>query len=175
MIANYPENVSSNIPLVEKTTNVDLPPFIGCLIADKDGKTLLRYEIFSGALEFYLKKPREELFDLELITMFLSAFERFSEQLNFENMSGLNLNGNNLKMHSFFCFDKFTITFFVNPRINMNLFEKAMKNHFNCFFEENENLFENFYQRGTTLTVSRLEREGAQWLNALNKNLLVIK
>jgi hypothetical protein len=58
MIANYPENVSSNIPLVERTINDDLPPFIGCLIADKDGRTLLKYEIFSGALEFYLKTPR---------------------------------------------------------------------------------------------------------------------
>jgi len=175
MIANYPEIFISDNLAIEKKENDDLPPFIGCFIADKDGKMLLKFEIFSGALEFYLKKPHEDLFDLELITMFLSAFERFSEQINFESMSGLNLNASNLKMHSFFCFDKFTITFFINPRIDMNLFEKSMKNYFNSFFEKNKLIFENFYKRGSMSTVSRIEREGAQWLNKLNKNLLVLK
>ena len=175
MIANYPKTLIPNDSFVENSKNDDLPPFIGCFIADKDGKTLLKFEIFSGALEFYLKKPREEIFDLELITMFLSAFERFSEQINFESMSGLNLTSNNLKMHSFFGFDRFTITFFVNPRIDMKLFEKVMKNYFDNLFEDNKNIFENFYKKGLILTISRLENEGSRWLNKLNKNLLVLK
>lgn len=175
MIANYPEIFTSANSEIENKENDDLPPFIGCLIADKDGKTLLKYEIFSGALDFYLKKPNEDPFELDLIPMFMSAFERFSEQINFESMSGLNLESINLRMHSFFCFDKFTITFFVSARIDMNLFKKAMKDYFTNLFEENENLFENFYKRGTILTVSRLESAGAQWLNTLNKNLLVLK
>ena len=175
MIANHPEVLISDNIVIEKTKNDDLPPFVGCFIADKDGKMLLKFEIFSGALEFYLKKPHEEIFELDLIPMFLSAFERFSEQLNFESMSGLNLTSNNLKMHSFFGFNKFTITFFVNPRIDMSLFEKVMKNYFDNLFEENKNIFENFYKRGLMLTISRLESEGSQWLNKLNKNLLVLK
>ena len=175
MIANYPEIFISNNLTIEKKVNNDIPPFIGCLIADKDGKTLIKFEIFSGALEFYLKKPNEDPFDLDLIPMFLSAFERFSEQINFDSMLGLNLEARNLKMHSFFCFDKFTITFFVNPRINMSLFERTMKTYFSTLFKEHEYMFENFYKQGTTLTVSRVEREGAQWLNTLNKNLLVLK
>jgi hypothetical protein len=175
MLANYPETLLYDNSLVEKAKNDEIPPIIGCFIADKDGKTLLTFEIFHGALESYLKKPNEELFDLELITMFLSAFERFSEQINFESTSGFNLNANNLKMHSFFCFDKFTITFFVNPRINMSLFEKTMKNYFNCFFEENKNIFENFYLNGSVSLISSFEREGAHWLNKLNRNLLVLK
>ena len=175
MIANYPEIFISENPVIEKKENYEIPPFIGCLIADKDGKTLLKYEIFSGALTFYLKKPHEDLIDIDLIAMFLSAFERFSEQINFEKMAGLDLEANNLKMHSFFCFEKFTITFFVNPRLDMNLFKKAMKIHFTKLFEDNEIIFDNFYKLGTTLTVSRLEREGAQWLNTLNKNILVLK
>jgi len=175
MIANYPDIfISDNLKTINKENN-DLPPFLGCLIADKDGKTLLKFEIFSGALDFYLKKPNAAPFDLDLIPMFLSAFERFSEQINFESMAGLNLEASNLKMQSFFYFNKFTITFFVNPRTNMNLFERTMKQYFTILFEEQEHLFENFYKRGTALTVSRLEREGAQWLNALNKNLLVLK
>jgi len=174
MIANYPETLIYNNTFVEKTKNDDLPPFIGCFIADKDGKMLLKFEIYSGALEFFLKKPNEELFDLELITMFLSAFERFSEQINFESMSGLNLKGNNLKMHSFFCFDMFTITFFINPRIQVKLFEKAMKNYFTSFFEENKNILENLYTGGSISDISRLEYEGSQWLNKLNKNILVL-
>jgi hypothetical protein len=175
MIANYPEIFISEKLAITKKENDDLPPFIGCLIADKDGKTLIKFEIFSGALDFYLKKPNEAPFDLDLIPMFLSAFERFSEQINFDSMSGLNLEASNLKMHSFFSFEKFTITFFVNPRINTNLFERTVKTYFSTLFEEYEYLFSNFYKRGSTLIVSRLEREGAQWLNALNKNLLVVK
>jgi len=175
MIANYPEIFITNNLEITKKENDDLPQFIGCLIADKDGKTLLKFEIFSGALDFYLKKPNEASFDLDLIPMFLSAFERFSEQMNFDSMSRLNLEASNLKMHSFFCFEKFTVTFFVNPRINTSVFERTMKTYFYNLFEEHEYLFANFYKRGTTLTVSRLEREGAQWLNTLNKNLRVVK
>lgn len=175
MIANIPEVFFPNSNEIQRNEDFNLPPFIGCFVADKNGKTLLRFEIFSGALEFYLKKPHEELFDLELITMFLSAFERFTEQINFENMSGLNLKASNLKMHSIFSFENFTITFFVNPRMNMNLFEKAMKEYFSSLFEENREVFEDFYKKGTTLTVSRLEGEGSLWLNKLNKNLMVLK
>ena len=60
----------------------NLPPFIGCLIADKDGRCLIKLEIFEGALTYYLKNTMnddvEDGFDLDLIPMFIRAFERFS-------------------------------------------------------------------------------------------------
>ncbi len=171
MIANYPEVLISDNLKLKKKENPDLPPFIGCFIADKDGRNLLTFEIFHGALELYLKKPDEELFDLEFITMFLSAFERFSDQLNFQNMSGLNLTGNHLKMHSFFCFDQYTITFFVNPSINMDLFENLIKSYFKNFFEVNKEFFEDYNKRGSLTAITHLEPKGNRWLIELNKAL----
>ncbi|MBN1802540.1 MAG: hypothetical protein JW891_13595 [Candidatus Lokiarchaeota archaeon] len=150
----------------------DIPPFIGCFISDKDGKTLLRFEIFEGALENYLRTnptdEGEEIFDLELIPMFISAFERFSEQINFLDLSGLDLRGTGLKMYCFFCFEKFTITFFLNPTIYIKHLREKIISFFNEFFENNQDLFENFYKKCNPKEISRLSSIGNKWLNELN-------
>ncbi|MFX1275435.1 MAG: hypothetical protein ACFFBP_13945 [Promethearchaeota archaeon] len=175
MIANH-FNTEIYENLKEYTNNQgNIPPFIGCLIADKDGKTLLRFEIFEGALYYFLKNNMnddfEEEFDLDLIPMFISAFERFSETINFKDLSGLNLMGTGLKMHTFFCFEKFTVTFFLNPRVQVKLISNIIKDFLKVLFKDNEMIFNNFYVNCSREDLSRLEFTGNSWLNKINKYL----
>jgi len=153
----------------------NLPPFLGCLIADKDGKTLLRFEIFEGALNYYLKNKMidniEDGFDLDLIPMFISAFERFSETINFKDLSGLNLMGTGLKMHTLFCFERFTVTFFLNPKVQVKLISNMVKDFLKILFKENESLFDNFYKNCSMEELSKMEFSGNMWLNKMNKYL----
>ena len=153
----------------------NLPPFLGALIADKDGKTLLRFEIFEGALNYFLKNEMaediEDGFDLDLIPMFLSAFERFSETINFKGLSGLNLMGTGLKMHTFFCFEKFTVSFFLNPKVQVNLISNNIKDFLKILFKENESVFEDFYANCSMEKLSKIECSGNAWLNKMNKYL----
>ncbi|MFX1238117.1 MAG: hypothetical protein ACFFAS_19215 [Promethearchaeota archaeon] len=175
MIARF-SNISVE-PLTEHETPriENMPPVIGCFISDKDGKTLLSFEIFEGALEMFLKKENyngfKESFDLELIPMFISAFERFSEQLNFKDLSGLDLLGTGLKMYSFFCFEKFTVTFFLSPWISINKHSERVVAFFDRFFDSNRDLFENFYLKCTTEKIKQLNLVGNRWLNQLNSSL----
>ena len=59
------------------------PPFIGCLISDKDGIRIASFEVYKGALEFNIKrnmkdKSRCEHFDVDLISMYFCAFRQVS-------------------------------------------------------------------------------------------------
>ena len=153
----------------------NLPPFLGALIADKDGKTLLRFEIFEGALNYFLKKKMEDEvedgFDLDFISMFISAFERFSETINFKNLSGLNLMGRKLKMSTFFYFENFTVTFFLNPKVQVKLISNSIKDFLKTLFKENETIFENFYANCSMEKLKELELSGNKWLNKMNRYL----
>jgi hypothetical protein len=40
--------------LASSSINFSVPPFIGCMISDKDGKTIAIFEVFKGALEYIL-------------------------------------------------------------------------------------------------------------------------
>ncbi len=168
MIADF-SRISSEFSCID-----NIPPLIGCFVSDKDGKTILTFEIFEGALESYLKRNNddneEESFDLELIPMFISAFERFSEQINFNDLSGLDLRGTGLKMYSFFCFEKFTVTFFLSPSIFIKHLREKIISFFNDLYENNRDLFDNFYKSGTINESSRLCSIGNDWLNELNAN-----
>lgn len=178
MIANhFNAEIHDNLTEISPKKEI-IPPFIGCLIADKDGKTLLRFEIFEGALCYFLKNTMdeslEEGFDLDLIPMFISAFERFSETINFKDLSGLNLMGSGLKMHSFFCFEKFTVTFFLNPKVQVKLISNIIKDFLKVLFKDNEPIFNNFYVKCTREDLIRLEFTGNAWLNKINKYLSYI-
>ncbi len=168
--ADFHENPIETIPRQES-----LPPFLGCLIADKDGRCLLKFEIFEGALNSFLKKNKnediEDAFDLDLIPMFISAFERFSETFNFKDLSGLNMMGKDLKMYTFFCFEKFTVIFFLNPKIQVKLISNIVKEFLTVLFRENEAIFSDFYKKCKIEELKRLELSGNNWLNKINKYL----
>jgi GTPase SAR1 family protein len=159
--------------LLEMLSNEKLPPFFGALIADKDGKSLLKFELFDNALEKYIKNsvPTDGStipLDLELIPMFISALEKFSLELNIQNLSGFGLKGSNLKME--ICgFEDYTVTIFMNPDINFEPIEDKINNFFRNLFEDYKKEFEIGANTGNIDALIPLQENGKEWLNTLNK------
>ena len=149
-----------------------IPSFIGAFIADKDGRTLLTFELFENALEkFLLSRTESDLdgvpVDLDLIPMFISALEKFSLELNIKDLSGFSLEGSNLKMY-IFGYENFTVTFFMNPDTNINPVKSKIYNYFKNLFEANESDFEAALDTGQIDLLFPLIETGKKWLEDLN-------
>jgi len=168
------EPIQNQMDSIEK-----VPPFIGAIIADKNGKLLLKIELFESALEKYLLNKENDdetnTIDLELIPMFMSAIEKFSLQINIDDLSGFNLEGNNLKMH-IFGYDKFTAIVFTNPNINLKPVSNKIRNFFSNIFKDYKIEFENAVRAGKIDTLFPLQEIGKDWLKNLNqsyRNLII--
>ena len=79
--------------------------------------------------------------------------------------------GTGLKMHTFFCFEKFTVTFFLNPKVQVKLISNSIKDFLKMLFKENEAIFENFYANCSMEKLTKIECSGNVWLNKMNKYL----
>ncbi len=160
--------------LASSSFNYTAPPFIGCMISDKDGKTIAIFELFKGALEYFIKKDikdieKRENFDIELIPMFICALERFSDQICIDNLAGIKLKGTNIKMRSIFCFSQFTITFFLNPFIRIKPYENLIYDYYYDLFKKYEEDFKDILKLSSNGFVSRIELKGREWLREMNE------
>ena len=159
--------------LNQKSFEENTPPFIGAIIADKSGKLLLKVELFKNALEKYLlnKENNNEIntVDLELIPMFMSAIEKFSLQININDLTGFGLEGNNLKMQ-IYGYDKYTVIIFTNPNINLKPVSNKVNNFFNGIFNDYKVEFENAVRAGKVDTLFPLQEIGREWLKNLNQS-----
>ena len=149
------------------------PPFIGCLLSDKDGKTIALFEVYKDALEFYIKKDmkdksRSDCFDVELIPMYFCALKRFSEEVNIQNVPSINLKGTNIKLHSIFDFDHFTVIFFLNPFVHIKSYENLIHNYFTKLYEEYKSEFHDIRKSCSLDFVNHLEILGMEWIKHLN-------
>jgi len=150
-----------------------IPSFIGAFVADKNGRTLLTIELFENALEkFILSSTRTDEdvvpVDLDLIPMFISALEKFSLELNIQDLTGFSLEGSNLKMY-IFGYDNYTVTFFMNPDINVNPIQTKVYNYFKNMFEENKEEFDITLNTGQIDNLFPLAEIGGKWLKDLNE------
>jgi len=149
------------------------PPFIGCLISDKDGKTIASFEVYKGVLEFFIKKnmkdkSRCEHFDVELIPMYFSALERFSEEINIQNVPCINLKGTNITLHSIFNLDHFTVIFFLNPLVHIKLYENLIHNYIKELYEKYKSNFHDIHKLSSIDFINHLEILGMEWIKHLN-------
>jgi hypothetical protein len=134
---NYFHRVDKNISYDE------IPPLIGCLVSDKDGKSLISFEIFEGAIQYFIQDKclngntdKENSLDIDLIPMYTSAIEMLTRELNINGVPFIEVNGSNLKIRILFYFENFTVTMFLNPSMNFLLIENEVKNYFLNLFEE---------------------------------------
>ena len=160
--------------LASSSINFSVPPFIGCMISDKDGKTIAIFEVFKGALEYFIKKDIKDItkrnnFDIELIPMFICALELFSDQICIENLAGIKLKGTNIKMYSIFGFSNFTITIFLNPFIRIKPYENVIYDYYSDLFEKYEEEFEDILKLSSNEIISQIELKGREWLRELNE------
>ncbi len=150
------------------------PSIIGAIIADKDGISLLRFELFDDALKNFMTHsiPNDNTiipFDIELIPMFISALEKFSLELNIKDLTGFGLKGSNLKMH-IFGYENYTVTVFMNPNINLKAIENKINNFFKNLFEDNRDKFEMGIKKGKVDDLFPLMKIGRNWLEQLNNS-----
>jgi hypothetical protein len=165
------DNKCEKIP--SRLSKFEIPPFLGCFIADKTGKTILKFEIIENALEFFLKKDivdeeKKNCIDIELIPMFISALERFSQEINIQDLAGFKLEGKNIKLQTFFDFEKYSIIFLLNPGVDIKLVESRIKTYFSFLFKVYDHEFKNFKKMSSIDYMSHLELIGRIWLKDLN-------
>ena len=162
----------ASLEVLQSNLEKTIPPFIGAFIADKDGRTLLKLELFEGALEKFL--IAENLndsdtvpLDLDLIPMFISALEKFSVELNIQDLSGFGLKGSNLGMY-ILTYDRFTVTFFMNPNVNIEPVINKINNFFIDLFEQYKTDFDLSLTSGQIDGLFPLMKLGQEWFNDLN-------
>ena len=151
-----------------------VPSFIGAIIANKDGLSLLNIELFNNALKDFISHsvPNDEIIipvDLELIPMFISALEKFSLELNIQDLTGFCLKGSNLKMH-IFGYEDYTVTIFMNPSTNLKAIENKINNYFKNLFEIHKDKFEIGVKTGRLDEFNPIKEEGRKWLEELNSS-----
>jgi hypothetical protein len=154
-----------------------VPPVIGCLISDKDGKSIISFEVFKGAIQFFMKKntqndcEKKEL-QIDLIPMYVSAIELLSQELNIQGLPGIDINGENLKLKILFTFERFTATLFLNPEVDFSSIEDLINTYLSNLFEEFNYELNNAKQVSSNEFVTFLERVGLCWLLDLTDEYL---
>jgi hypothetical protein len=101
--------------------------------------------------------------------MFISALEKFSLELNIQDLTGFGLKGSNLKMQ-IFGFEDYTVTIFMNPDINFEPIVDGIKNYFRNLFKDYKREFEIGVNTGNIDALMPLKEYGRNWLNSLNKS-----
>jgi len=147
-----------------------IPPVIGCLISDKDGKSIVSFEVFKGAIQFFMKHKKQ--FKMDLIPMYVSAIELLSQELNIQGLPGIDINGDNLKLKIYFTFEKFTATLFLNPKIDFSRIEDFTKSYLSNLFEEFDHELISSKNVSSDEFITFLERVGLCWLLDLNDEYL---
>ena len=106
--------------------------------------------------------------DLELIPMFISALEKFSSEINIQNLSGFKLKGTNIKMQTY-RYDLVTTTFFMNANTNIKSVIDEINDWFENLLKKNEKEFERSIYSGDVSWLVQLSNEGRKWLDGLNQ------
>lgn len=159
----------------EKPNKSRIPPFIGCFLSDKDGRILLKFEVFPGATKYLLKMGMEnqltkENFDVEIIPMFLSALEGYTDKMNFQNLVDIDLRGSKIGMYVLFL-EKYNITMFLSPNIEISKYKYKIEHYFqnliNCYESELKKCSNNQFEKIRD-TLIELEEKGNKWIERLS-------
>jgi DNA-binding MarR family transcriptional regulator len=145
------------------------PPFLGFMIADKDGKTLNTTEVYDGVFKEYIVPEYERTqADHELIPMFINALEKFAAEINIQNLTDFKLKGTNIKMQTF-RYDFFTVTLFMNANTNTRSFKDEIYEWFNTLFKIHEREFQKSYYSGEVSSLLQIRSQWKKWLHDLNQ------
>jgi len=140
---------SKTIQPVTETTDVDsIAKYLhGLIISDMHGKTLLTIETEPGSLDKALNASKNDQFDIELIGMFLNALQKFSQEINVQNLSSLRVQGGNLKITSI-SRKNLTLTLFTAPEVEAGNIKEDFDNLFDSFLTKYEDYIPTFHKTG---------------------------
>jgi GTPase SAR1 family protein len=167
-----------NLEKILETPRIkEIPPFLGLLLADENGRILMSNEAYEGAFDLFLRvnDKQEKTTDLEVIPMFISAIEKFAEQINIQGIPGFKLAGTNLKIHSL-RYDLATFCLFMRTDVKFGIVEKDVLEWFDTVVEIYKPEIELSISTGIVMESDKLNGETKQWLEILNQkyNDLVI-
>ena len=151
--------------------DLEMPPFLGFFLSDKDGKTLFTVEEQENILKEYFTNQKSDnpLFDIELIPMFISALEKFSQEINIKDMAGFKLKGKNQTMQ-IFTYDYYTFTLFTNPNINLKPIKDKIQSYFEEMINSNKKLFDTALSTGSIDPILPFSIKSKEWLTKLNED-----
>lgn len=147
-----------------------LPPLLGFLLSDKDGKLLMSIESQNDLLKRSLRENLKENIqpiDLDLVPMFISALEKFSQEINIHDLSGFTLRGTNQKLY-IFGYDLFTVTFFINPNLNIKPIENEIRNYFSENFKKYRKELTLALRTGDITALVTFQNQTKKWFDNLN-------
>ncbi|MHA1720493.1 MAG: GTPase domain-containing protein [Promethearchaeota archaeon] len=119
----------------------------GIIISDMNGKTLLTIETEPDSLNSALNAANNEKFDIELIGMFLNALQKFSKEINVQNLSSFRVQGANLKITSI-SRKNLTLTLFTSPKIDTGDIKEDFDNLFDSFLSKYQSFLPSFNTTG---------------------------
>jgi len=155
----------------------EIPPFLGFLIADRNGRTLTSTEVYDGAFGLFLRYENdlEKSNELDLIPMFISALEKFAEEINIKDLPGFKLEGSNLKIHTV-KYEICTFCLFMRTDVNFDTVKDYIFDWFDNMMENHKSEIEMSIQSGNMIYSNSLKDDTKKWLDKLTQkyNNLVI-
>jgi len=155
----------------------ETPPFLGFLLADRNGRILMNNEVYEGAFDIFLNDDSDldKKTELDLIPMFISALEKFAEEINIQDLPGFKLEGSNLKIHTV-KYDLSTFCLFMRNDINFETVKVYVTDWVDNMMEVNKTQIERAIQTGIVMDSEQLKSETKKWLERLTQkyNDLVI-
>ena len=141
------ENIDSRAIQPTADVNSIAKYLYGLIISDMHGKTLLTIETEPGSLDKALNSSKNEQFDIELIGMFLNALQKFSQEINVQNLSSFRVQGGNLKITSI-SRKNLTLTLFTAPEVEAGNIKEDFDNLFDSFLAKYEDYSPTFHTTG---------------------------
>lgn len=143
----------------------EAPAFIGFLVADESGRTLMSIEERDGAFHDFLGMDLNK--DIDLIPSFISALTSFSKEIKVINMADFNLKGQNSLIYVYE-YDKYAFTMFMHKKMNIEQIKDDIQQYFRAMIDDHNDLFQNVLKTGAVNLLSELHSEAKEWLISIS-------
>ncbi len=148
----------------------ELPPFIGFIIADLNGRTIHVVESQEDILWQSLGMDGGK--NIDLIPPFVSALTSFSKEIHIVNMADFKIKGQNAIMYVFE-HDQFDFIMFLNPDTNIDLFKAEIQNFFRMLVQKYSVELQSALNTGNVTHLSKMRIDAKNWLLHLDENYLL--
>ncbi|MFX0101085.1 MAG: hypothetical protein ACFFCS_16035 [Candidatus Hodarchaeota archaeon] len=152
---------------IEPPPVINVPPFLGFLLADELGRTIMAVDCELGGFRTHLGKDTDV--EVELIPMFINALDNFSREIYVIDLNEFKLTGHNLTMY-IFGHETFMITFFLNPNVYLRHFEQEIQEFLISLINSNRELFDRAVRLGIVDHMEPLIEKSRGWLKSMNDN-----
>jgi small GTP-binding protein len=134
------------------------PPFIGFLLADESGRTIIVAEGREDALL--------GMDNIDLISPFISALASFSKEIGIIDMAEFDLKGQNSSIYVYE-YENFLCTLFLNKSTDIEHLKDEIRRFFQSIIDDNHDLFQEVLDTGSVGSLSEIQGRINEWLELL--------